>query len=89
MACLLTPCTVTQEQLQGEYCGTEGGIHFSSTVNSTHVVRSIITMSGEHAVYTVVHPLASNMTMMGVTNTNFMVMEIRLTMMIMSFQRIS
>ena len=66
--------TVTQEQLQGEYYGTEGGIRFSSTVNATHVVLSITTTNGEHIVY-IVHPLASNMTMMGVNDTNFMVME--------------
>ena len=71
---LSSDTTVTQEQLQGEYYGTEGGIRFSSTVNVTYVVLSITTANGEHIVY-IVHPLASNMTMMGVNDTNFMVME--------------
>ena len=66
--------TVTQEQLQGKYYGTEGGIHFSSTVNATYAVLSITTTTGEHVVY-IVHPLASNMTMMGVNDTNLLVME--------------
>ena len=71
---LSSDTTVTQEQLQGEYYGTEGGIRFSSTVNATHVVLSITTTSGEYVVY-IIHPLASNMTMMIVNDTNFMVME--------------
>ena len=71
---LSSDTTVTQEQLQGEYYGTEGGIQFSSTVNATYVVLSITATTGEHVVY-IVHPLASNMTMMGVNDTNFLVME--------------
>ncbi len=71
---LSSDTTVTQEQLQGEYYGTEGGIRFTSTVNATYVVLSITTTTGEHVVY-IVHPLASNMTMMGVNDTNFLVME--------------
>ena len=72
---LSSDTSVTQEQLQGEYYGAEGGIRFSSTVNATYVVLSITTTSGEHVVY-IVHPLASNMTMMGVNDTNFLVMEL-------------
>jgi hypothetical protein len=71
---LSSDTTITQEQLQGEYYGAEGGIRFTSTVNATYVVLSITTTSGEHVVY-IVHPLASNMTMMGVNDTNFLVME--------------
>ena len=71
---LSSDTTVTQEQLQGEYYGTEEGICFSATVNATYVVLSITTISGENVVY-IVHPLTSNMTMMGVSDTNFMVME--------------
>jgi hypothetical protein len=71
---LSSDITVTQEQLQGEYYGTKGGIRFSSTVNATYVVLSITTTSGEYVVY-IVHPLASNMTMMGVNNTDFLLME--------------
>jgi hypothetical protein len=71
---LSSDTTVTQEQLQGEYYGTEGGIRFTSTVNATYAVLSITTTSGEHVVY-IVHPLASNMTMMGVNDTDFLLME--------------
>jgi hypothetical protein len=71
---LSSDTTVTQQQLQGEYYGTEGGIRFTSTVNATYAVLSITTTSGEYVVY-IVHPLASNMTMMGVNDTNFLVME--------------
>ena len=71
---LSSDTAITQEQLQGEYYGTDGGIRFSSTVNATHVVLSVTTTSGEYVVY-IIHPLASNMTMMGVNDTNFMVME--------------
>ena len=71
---LSSDTTVTQEQLQGEYYGTEGGIRFSSTVNSTYAVLSISTTTGGYVVY-IVHPLASNMTMMDVNNTDFLLME--------------
>ena len=71
---LSSDTTVTQEQLQGEYYGSEGGIRFSTTVNATYVVLSITTTTGQHIVY-IIHPLASNMTMMGVNDTNFMLME--------------
>ena len=71
---LSSDTTVTQEQLQGEYYGTEGGIRFSSTVNATHIMLSVTTTSGEYVVY-IIHPLASNMTMMGVNDTDFMVMK--------------
>ena len=71
---LSSDTTVTQEQLQGEYYGTEGGIRFSSTVNATYVVLSITTTSGENIVY-IVHQLASNVTTMRVNNTDFLLME--------------
>ena len=67
--------TITQEELQGEYYGTEGSIRFSSTINATYFVLSITTTNGEQVVY-IVHLMASNMTIMGVNNTDFMVMEI-------------
>ena len=70
----LTANTINQEELQGEYYGIQGGIHFSITVNATYFVLSITTTSGEQVVYAV-HPIASNMTMVGVNETNFMVME--------------
>ena len=43
-------------------------------MNATYVVLLITTTTGERVVY-VINPLASNMTMMGVNDTNFLVME--------------
>ena len=43
-------------------------------MNATYAVLSITTTTGEYIVY-IVHPLASNMTMMGVNNTDFLLME--------------
>ena len=71
---LSSDMTVTQEQLQGEYYGTDGGIRFTSTVNATYAILSITTTSGEYVVY-IIHPLASNMTMMGVNDTDFLLLE--------------
>ena len=70
----LTTITVTPEELEGEYYGQDGGIRFRSTVNSTYIIISITTSSGEPLVF-VLHPVVSNMTMMSVNETNFMVME--------------
>ena len=70
----LTANIITQEELQGEYYGTAGGIRFSSTVNATYFVLFITTTNGEQVVY-IVHPMASNMTMVSVNDTNFMVMD--------------
>ena len=70
----LIAITITPEELAGEYHGSDGGIQFQSTVNSTHIVVSITTTNGEPVVI-IIHPLFSNMTMMGVNDTNFMVME--------------
>ena len=70
----LTAITITQGELEGEYHGSEGGIHFQSVVNATYFVLSITTTSGE-PILLIIHPLTSNMTMMGVNDTNFMVME--------------
>ena len=44
-------------------------------MNATYAVLSITTTTGGYVVY-IVHPLASNMTMMGVNNTDFLLMEI-------------
>ena len=71
---LSSDTAVTQEQLQGEYYGTQGGIRFSTAMNATYAVLSITTTRGEHIVY-IVHPLASNMTMIGVNDTNFLLIE--------------
>lgn len=70
----LTVLEITQEELQGEYRGLGGGILFQSTMNETFFTLSIIKRNGETLVI-ILHPLASNMTMMSVNNTNFMVME--------------
>lgn len=71
----LSTITVTDEQLEGYYYSqNSGGIYFLSTSNSTHVVLLITTTDGQQIVY-IVHPVVSNMTIMGVNDTNFMIME--------------
>ena len=71
----LSTITVTQEKLEGVYYGLNGdGILFSSTVNSTYFVLSITTTNGQPVVF-IIHPVVSNMTIMSVNDTNFMIME--------------
>ena len=70
----LNTITVTPEELEGEYYGSNGGIHFQSNANDTYVILTITTTDGELVVF-IMHPVASNMTMMSVTDTNFMIME--------------
>ena len=70
----LTTITISEEALEGEYHGPNGGIRFKSTVNSTYFVLSITTTSGEPVAF-IIHPVVSNMTMVTVNSTNFMVME--------------
>ena len=71
----LSTITVTPEKLEGQYYGENGdGIHFISTVNSTYIVLSITTTNGQPVVF-VIHPIVSNMTIMSVSDTNFMIME--------------
>ena len=65
---------ITPEELQGEYYGSAGGIHFQTTVNSSYVTLFVATESGEPVV-NILHPVDLSMTMMGVKNTNFLVME--------------
>ena len=65
---------ITPEELQGEYYGSVGGIHFQTTVNSSYVTLSVTTESGEPVV-NILHPVDLSMTMMGVKSTNFLVME--------------
>ena len=70
----LNAITVTQGELEGEYYGSNGGIRFQAIVNSTYFTLTITTITGEHVAF-IIHPIELNMTMMGVNNTNFMIME--------------
>ena len=70
----LNRITVTQGELEGEYYGSNGGIRFHAIVNSTYFTLTITTITGEHVAF-IIHPIELNMTMMGVNNTNFMIME--------------
>ena len=70
----LTVIVITQEQLQGQYYGSAGGIHFQTTVNSSHVSLFVATESGE-PVLNILHHVDLSMTMMGVKNATFLVME--------------
>ena len=69
--------TITQEEFQGEYYGSSGGIHFQVIVrNNSYLYLSINTTRGEPVVI-IVHVAHSSVTatMMGVSNTEFLVME--------------
>ena len=70
----LTVIVITQEQLQGQYYGSAGGIHFQTTVNSSHVSLFITTESGE-PVLNILHHVDLSMTMMGTKNATFLVMK--------------
>ena len=72
----LTVTVITREQLQGEYLGSAGGIHFQTTVNSSHVSLFVTTESGEPVV-NILHHVNLSMTMMTAKNATFLVMESR------------
>ena len=65
---------ITPEELQGEYYNTAGGIHFQTTVNSSFISLFVSTESGKPVVSILRHVNLS-MTMIGVENTNFLVIE--------------
>ena len=70
----LTVIVITQEHLQGQYYGSAGGIHFHTTVNSSHVSLFVTTESGE-PVLNILHHVDLSMTMMGAKNATFLVIE--------------
>ena len=70
----LTVIVITLEELQGKYYGSAGGIHFHTTVNSSHVSLFVATESGE-PVLNILHHVDLSMTMMGAKNATFLVME--------------
>ena len=70
----LTVITLTQDELEGEYHGSDTGIHFQSTMNETSFTLAISTTNGVPVVV-IIRPLVSNMTLMRASSTNFMVME--------------
>lgn len=65
---------ISNNKLEGEYYGAQGGIHFQSTVNDTHVYLVVSTADGELIVM-IVHPRESPMIMMEVNSTAFLLMK--------------
>ena len=70
----LTVIVITREQLQGEYYGSAGGIHFQTTVNSSYVSLFVAT-EGRKAVLNIRHHVGLSMTLIGAKNTTFLVIE--------------
>ena len=65
---------VTEEELMGEYSDSNGGIMFHSEVNSTHSLLNITAVNGEPVV-SIVHNVVSNMTLICINGTNFMLIK--------------
>ena len=65
---------VSNNKLEGEYYGAQGGIHFQSTVNGTHFYYIVSTADGE-LIIMMVHPRESPMIMMEVNSTAFLLMK--------------
>ena len=72
----VTVIAISPAELEGEYYSPEGAgsIRFHSSVNDTHFVLSVFTTNGELLV-TITQPLFSNMTLMGINDTYFLVMK--------------
>ena len=66
--------TLTDGELQGLYNGANGGIYFQSTINNSHIQFSVTTTNGEKIVL-VIRPLNTSMTMMKLSETNFLLMD--------------
>ena len=66
--------TLTEEELQGQYNGVNGGINFQSVVNDSHVYLSITTMDNRMIVL-IIRPLDMPMAMMEVNETNMLFIE--------------
>ncbi len=65
---------VTDDQLQGEYYGDQGGIRFESTINHTHVHFKVSTIGGELVVL-IIRPVNTPMMMFKINDTAFLMME--------------
>ena len=72
----LTVDTVTQEELSGEYYGSNGaGIRFQIVINTTYYTLIVTSISTGEDVINVMHPQSSNMTMTSINKTGFMIMD--------------
>ena len=66
--------SLSQNNLQGAYYGSNGGILFQSTINSSYGYLTISSTNGASIVI-IVHQMDTPMTMMGVNDTNFLFMR--------------
>ena len=67
--------TTTQEELSGEYYGSNGaGIRFQVVINSTYYTLIVTSIGTGMDVINVMHPQSSNMTMTSINSTTFMIM---------------
>ncbi|XP_019857118.1 PREDICTED: uncharacterized protein LOC109585467 isoform X1 [Amphimedon queenslandica] len=67
--------TTTQEELSGEYYGSNGaGIRFQVVINSTYYTLIVTSISTGMDVINVMHPQSTNMTMTSINSTTFMIM---------------
>ena len=72
----LTVDTVTQEELSGEYYGSNGaGIRFQIVINTTYYTLIVTSIGTGEDVINVMHPQSSNMTMTSINKTGFMIMD--------------
>ena len=65
---------VTDDKLQGEYYGDEGGIQFESSVNDTHIHFKVSTIGGE-LVLLIIRPVETPMMMFEVNDTAFLTVK--------------
>ncbi len=65
---------VTNNQLQGEYYGDQGGIRFESIINETHIYFKVSTIGGE-LVVVIIRPVDTPMMMFEMNQTAFLTME--------------
>uniref|UniRef100_A0A1X7T1Q3 Uncharacterized protein n=1 Tax=Amphimedon queenslandica TaxID=400682 RepID=A0A1X7T1Q3_AMPQE len=67
--------TTTQEELSGEYYGSNGaGIRFQVVINSTYYTLIVTSISTGMDIINVMHPQSTNMTMTSINSTMFMIM---------------
>lgn len=66
--------SLSQNSLQGAYYGSDRGIVFQSTINSSYGYLAVRSTNGTSIVI-ILHPMDTPMTMMGVNDTNFLFMR--------------
>ena len=67
--------SLSQNNLQGAYYGSNGGIVFQSTINSSYGYLAVSSSTNGASIVIVIHPMYTPMTMMGINDTNFLFMR--------------